>query len=157
MAELGGDLDLAEKPVGAERVGQLGLEDLDRDEPVVLQVAGAIHDCHAVLTQLSFYCIAAVQGSGESFALVDGHDLIWASIEGPHHPSHLLHIPPTKVHLSDGCLPYQLCHVIWVDPAAGEDLDPPPRLDDEPADLRGALRRGRRTTRRQHAIHAEVN
>src|SRR2546426_5510849 len=89
--------DLAQKPVGAERVGEFGLEDFDRDEPVVLQVAGTIHDRHAALTQLPFYCIAAAQGSGESFALVNGHDLIWASIEGPHHPSQFLRIPHTKV------------------------------------------------------------
>ena len=59
MTELRGDLDLAEKPVGAERLRQLRLEDLDRDQPVMLQVAGAIHHRHAALTELAFYCIAA--------------------------------------------------------------------------------------------------
>src|SRR5438270_858407 len=80
VTELCGDLDLAEKAVGAERVGQLGLEDLDRDEAVVLQVAGAIHDRHAALPQLPFYRIPAAQGSGESLALVDWHNLICTAL-----------------------------------------------------------------------------
>jgi hypothetical protein len=54
VLESGGDLDLAEEPVAAERGRQLGLEHLDGDTTTVLQVLGQEDDCHAALAQGPF-------------------------------------------------------------------------------------------------------
>ena len=53
MIEAGGDLDLAEEAVGAERGGELGVEDLERDGAVVLAVVGQVHGGHAAAAELA--------------------------------------------------------------------------------------------------------
>ena len=47
MLEPGGELDLAEEPVGAEGRGQLWVEHLERDRPVVAQVVREVNHGHA--------------------------------------------------------------------------------------------------------------
>ena len=49
VLQVGGRLDLAEEPVGADDRGQLRPQDLDRDLAVVLEVLGEVHRRHAAL------------------------------------------------------------------------------------------------------------
>ena len=54
-----------EEPLGAEDGGQLGLQHLDRDVAVVLEVVGEIHGRHAALAQLALDPVAVGQGGLE--------------------------------------------------------------------------------------------
>ena len=62
MGEAGGDLDLLEKPLGAEGDRHLGMEHLDGNLTVVLQVSGEIHDGHPTPSQF----VTDVVPGGES-------------------------------------------------------------------------------------------
>ena len=42
VLEPGGEPDLALEPLGAEQGGEVGMEHLERDRPVVLQVPGEV-------------------------------------------------------------------------------------------------------------------
>ena len=68
----GGDLDLAEEPVAAQRGGELRLEDLERDQPVMLEVFGEEDDGHAAVAELALDPVAVADGCGE--LLEEGHD-----------------------------------------------------------------------------------
>ena len=65
MLEPGGDLDLAEEALGAERGGQLRPEDLDRDLAAVLQVLGEIHVAMPPTAELALDRVAVGEGSPE--------------------------------------------------------------------------------------------
>ena len=67
MLEPGGDLDLAGEPLGAERGGQLGAQDLHRHLAVVLQVLGEVHRRHAALAELALDAVAAGERGGQAF------------------------------------------------------------------------------------------
>ena len=65
VVEVGGGLGLAPEPgheVGV--VGVLGEQDLDRDRPVELQVAGEEHLGHAALAEAAVQLVAAVEDGG---------------------------------------------------------------------------------------------
>ena len=66
MVQPGGDLDLAQEPVGAQRLRQLGPEHLYRHLAVVSQVLGQIHRGHAPLVQLPHEAVAVGQGGGQA-------------------------------------------------------------------------------------------
>jgi len=66
MVQPGGDLDLAQEPVGAQRLRQLGPEHLYRHLAVVSQVLGQIHRRHAPLAQLPLEAVAVGQGAGQA-------------------------------------------------------------------------------------------
>ena len=53
MLQPGGDLDLAEEAIAADRGGELGPQHLDRHLPVVPQVLGQIDRGHAAAAQLA--------------------------------------------------------------------------------------------------------
>jgi hypothetical protein len=53
MAQVGRDLDLAQEAVGAEGVGQLRMEELERDRPAAAEVAGQLDRGHAAPAQLA--------------------------------------------------------------------------------------------------------
>ena len=59
VGELGRDLDLLEEPPGADRVGQLGLEDLDGHLPPVLHILGEEHCRHAAVAELALDPVSA--------------------------------------------------------------------------------------------------
>jgi len=61
------------------------------------------------------------------------------------------------MHFSYAGVTHEPSDVVGVDPAAGKDLDRAVRLNDEPANLRGALGSRGRTTRGQHAIDAKMD
>ena len=74
VAEARRDLDLAEKPLRAERGGQLGPEDLYRDLAVVLEVLGKIDRCHPAAADLTPDGIAVGESGSQTLGDV-AHDL----------------------------------------------------------------------------------
>ena len=46
MLQPGGKLDLPEEPLGAQAGGHFGMENLERDRPVVLEIAGEVNRRH---------------------------------------------------------------------------------------------------------------
>ena len=61
MLQLGGGLDLAQEPLGAEDGGQLGVEHLERDLAVVPEVVGEVDGGHAALAELALDAVAVSQ------------------------------------------------------------------------------------------------
>lgn len=53
MAQLGRDPDFLEKTIGPEGLGQTGIQDLDRDHPVVPHIASQVHGGHATAPQFA--------------------------------------------------------------------------------------------------------
>jgi hypothetical protein len=53
VVEPRGNLDLAQKTVGAERGGQLGVEDLERNLAIVLQIVGEVNRGHPASAELT--------------------------------------------------------------------------------------------------------
>ena len=53
MLQPGGELDLAQEALRAERGGELGVEHLERDRAVVLEVVGEIDGGHAAAAELA--------------------------------------------------------------------------------------------------------
>ncbi len=70
MIEAGGDLDLPEEALRAERGGELGREDLDRHLAMVLEVLREVHGSHAPVTQLAQDPVAIGQCRGEALELL---------------------------------------------------------------------------------------
>ena len=66
MLEAGGELDLAEKALGPERGGELGVEHLDGDRAVVLEVAGELDGGHAPATELALERVAVPQAFAQA-------------------------------------------------------------------------------------------
>ena len=58
VGETGGELDLAEEPVGADRGREVGPEDLEGDLAVVAEVLGQEHHGHAALAELALELVA---------------------------------------------------------------------------------------------------
>ena len=54
MAQSRGDLDLAGEALGAQRAGELGSKDLERDAAPVPEIVGQIDGGHAALAELAF-------------------------------------------------------------------------------------------------------
>ena len=51
--------DLGEEPLGAQCSAQVGVEDLDGDVAIVLEIAREVHGDHAALSELAFDAVAA--------------------------------------------------------------------------------------------------
>ena len=62
VLEIGGGLDLAQEPLGADHRGQLGAQDLDRDLAVVLEVLREVHRGHAALARAPARCGSGRRG-----------------------------------------------------------------------------------------------
>ena len=62
MLEAGGDLDLGEEAVAADDGAQLGVQDLDGDLAVVLEVLGEVDGGHAALAELALEAVAVGRG-----------------------------------------------------------------------------------------------
>ena len=69
------DLDLADKPLGAERGGEFGPQHLEGHLAVVLEVAGKIDRRHPARANLPLDGVAVGEGGGEAGELV-GHGRI---------------------------------------------------------------------------------
>ena len=61
MLQPGRDVDLALEALGAQSVGQVWIEDLEGDGPVVPDVVGEVYDSHPTPAQLSLNAIAVGQ------------------------------------------------------------------------------------------------
>ena len=68
MVQLGGDLDLAKKPIRPEDRRQLGPQHLDRHRAVVFQVVRYIDRRHAAASELPLDGVAAGKGGVEALA-----------------------------------------------------------------------------------------
>src|SRR5439155_8198602 len=75
MAELGSELDLAQKTVRPQCLRERGLQDLDRYQAIVLQVAGAVDDGHPAFAYLLLDGVTTAQGGGEAVPLGYVHAL----------------------------------------------------------------------------------
>ena len=58
MLQIGGDADLAEESFDAEHGAELGIEHLERDAAVVLDVAREVHGGHAAAPDLALDGVA---------------------------------------------------------------------------------------------------
>ena len=65
MLKPGGDADLAEKPVGTDRDGEILAQNLDRDLTVVLQIPRCIDGGHAPAADFSLYVVPIRERRGE--------------------------------------------------------------------------------------------
>ena len=65
MLEPGGRADLAQEALGAERAAELGVQDLERHRPVVLEVAGEVDRGHAAAAELALEHVAVAEGLAE--------------------------------------------------------------------------------------------
>ena len=63
MLEPSGDVDLPKKSLRTKGSGELMAQQLDRDEPAVLEVMGQVNGCHSPATELVLDAIAISQGS----------------------------------------------------------------------------------------------
>jgi hypothetical protein len=76
MLEAGGQHDLAQEALGAQRGRQVRVEHLERDHPVVAEVPGQPDARHAASSKLALDDVAAAQPLGEILlALI--HALAW--------------------------------------------------------------------------------
>ncbi|HET7249187.1 MAG TPA: hypothetical protein VFI79_05030 [Gemmatimonadales bacterium] len=58
VLQRGGGLDLLDEPIGAQHGGELGLQDLNGDLVVVLEVLGEIHGGHPARAELPLEAVA---------------------------------------------------------------------------------------------------
>ena len=76
MLQPGGELDLALEALGAERGGELGMQHLERDRAVVLEVLGEVDRGHAAAAELALEAVAIGEGRLQGGAQVgQGPDL----------------------------------------------------------------------------------
>src|SRR5690349_21337539 len=66
MLETCRDLDLAQEPVGTERGGELGAEDLHRHLPAVADILGQVDRGHPSLSDLSVEGVTVLQSFGQA-------------------------------------------------------------------------------------------
>ena len=66
MLEVGGRLDFAEEPLGADDRGEFRPQHLDGDAAVVLDVLRQVHGGHAALAEFPLEAVAVGQGLGEA-------------------------------------------------------------------------------------------
>ena len=62
MLEPGGEPDLALEPIGPERGGELGEQDLEGDRAVVAEVLGQVDHGHAAAPELALEGVAVGEG-----------------------------------------------------------------------------------------------
>ncbi|MBL0172096.1 MAG: hypothetical protein IPP90_15500 [Gemmatimonadaceae bacterium] len=62
-------LDLLHKPLGAEHGGEFGLQELERDLAIVLEVLAQIHRRHSAFAELAENAVAAGEGGVEALGL----------------------------------------------------------------------------------------
>ena len=75
VVEPGGEPDLPDEPLGAQRVRQLGMEDLQGDGAVVPEIAGEIDRGHAATAELALEQVAVGQGGLEPFEGLGQRDI----------------------------------------------------------------------------------
>ena len=71
MLQLRGRLDLAQEPLGAERGAEVGMQHLDRDVAIVLEVVREVDGRHAAGAELALDAVAVGKRGGELVACLD--------------------------------------------------------------------------------------
>ena len=71
MLEPGHDPDLPEEPVGAELRGERGLQNLERDDPVVAEIAGPVDHRHPAMPDLPLDGIAGLESGLEAVVQIE--------------------------------------------------------------------------------------
>jgi hypothetical protein len=66
MGESGGNLDLSEEALVTEHVAQLGVEQLQGDSPIELEIPGKVHCGHTAAAQLAFDGVAVPEGFNDT-------------------------------------------------------------------------------------------
>ena len=66
MSEVGRRRDLTQESLVAQRRGELGPQDLQRDLALVLEIVGQIDRGHAARAQLALEAVAVGEGGGQS-------------------------------------------------------------------------------------------
>src|SRR5439155_16901325 len=80
VGEPGGQLDFPEEPLGAEGGGELGLQYLDRDLTVVLEVLGEVNCGHPAAPELTLDRVAVGEGGLQTSEQIgQGHSQAWDS------------------------------------------------------------------------------
>ncbi len=75
MLEPGGEADLPLEPLGPHGGGELGVEDLEGDGPVVAEIPREIHGGHAAPPELALDGVAVGERGLERGAGVGGHEV----------------------------------------------------------------------------------
>jgi len=65
MLQIGRNADLAEKSLHAEHCGEVGVEDLERDRAVVLEIMGEKDSRHATGADAALHGVATVESALE--------------------------------------------------------------------------------------------
>src|SRR5207249_7812111 len=65
VGKAGGEVDLAQEALGAERRGDLRAQDLDGDGAAVPEIAREVHGGHAAVPQLALERVAGGEGGAE--------------------------------------------------------------------------------------------
>ncbi len=73
MLEAGRDLDLPHKALGAERLGQLLVQDLEGDWPIVPEIACQVDRGHAAPTELPLEQVAVTKSIAQG-RVCDSHE-----------------------------------------------------------------------------------
>src|SRR5712664_2211199 len=85
MLETGGDLDLAQEPVGPKRDREFGAQDLHGDVAIEPHIAGPVDDRHAAATDFAFESVTPSERRSEAADLVrsSAHVTLQAWQESP--------------------------------------------------------------------------
>lgn len=67
MLKLRRRLDLGQKPLGAKRSGEIGMQDLDRNVAIMLEIVSEIYRGHAADPDLAGDSISALESSRKSW------------------------------------------------------------------------------------------
>ncbi len=94
VIERGGDLDLAQEPLGAECRGELGSHDFDGYLAAVLQVLGEMDDGHPPRAERALQAVAVGDGLGEALVVGRKHVLNMRPDEPPTSRSNSSLSPP---------------------------------------------------------------
>ena len=76
MIESGGDGDLAQESLGANRGGQVGPHDFDRDRPRVAEVLREPHRGHAALSELAIDAVPARERRLQTIGQAHGFGIV---------------------------------------------------------------------------------
>ncbi len=76
VLKLGGHLDLPQEALRTQRGGQLGMQDLDRHRPVMLEILGQVYGRHSPVAQLAFDPVTTGECYAHRFQAV-GHG-VWS-------------------------------------------------------------------------------
>ena len=75
VLQIGGDANLAQESLDAEHGAELGVEHLERDETVVLEITREVHRGHAAATELALDRVAARQCVAEGCGHVHAQEV----------------------------------------------------------------------------------